>query len=454
MDDQQRARVLDLIVRHGWNATAFQTLETGYRYFFDGDDACVAYVDTGAAWVAAGAPIAAHEALGQVASRFLAAARAAGRRACFFASEERLAEAAGEALRSLRIGEQPVWDPRGWDRVLAGHRSLREQLRRARAKGVVVRMLDAGELAAGATRDAMGRLVERWLSTREMAPMGFLVHVDPFSFPEARRCFVAEIDGKLVGFAALIPVPARNGWFLEDLLRDPSAPNGTGELLVDAVMRWAAANGSQWLTLGLAPLAGEVAGPMRFARRGGALLYDFEGIRAYKSKLRPNDWMPIYLSYPPAQNAAVTVVDALGAFARGGFLRFGLRTLLRGPTSVVRVLAALLVPWTVLLALAPVDPWFPSPAWKWGWVGFDVAVAAGLFALLSRWRRGLGTTLAAAVTADAVVTTLQAALWNLPRASSVFEMVVVAIACAAPTLAALVLWGAVRTRTARPPTPR
>src|SRR5262245_1196965 len=96
-----RPRVLDLINRHGWNATAFQTLEAGYRYFFDGDDACVAYVDTGKAWVAAGAPIAAHDALGEVAARFVAAARQARRRVCFFATEERLASAANATLESV-----------------------------------------------------------------------------------------------------------------------------------------------------------------------------------------------------------------------------------------------------------------------------------------------------------------------------------------------------------------
>ena len=41
--------MLGLVARHGWNATAFQTLEAGYRYFFHGSDACVAYIDTGAA---------------------------------------------------------------------------------------------------------------------------------------------------------------------------------------------------------------------------------------------------------------------------------------------------------------------------------------------------------------------------------------------------------------------
>jgi len=29
-------RVLSLVRRHGWNATSFQVLQPGFRYFFDG----------------------------------------------------------------------------------------------------------------------------------------------------------------------------------------------------------------------------------------------------------------------------------------------------------------------------------------------------------------------------------------------------------------------------------
>src|SRR5882724_3789546 len=122
---EERARVLGLVARHGWNATAFQTLEAGYRYFFYGTDACVAYVDTGGAWVAAGAPLAHTGELAEVVSAFVQAARAAGRRSCFFGTEERLRASTAEALRSLNIGEQPSWDPRVWPARLATHRSLR-----------------------------------------------------------------------------------------------------------------------------------------------------------------------------------------------------------------------------------------------------------------------------------------------------------------------------------------
>jgi phosphatidylglycerol lysyltransferase len=437
---EPRARVLELVRRHGYNATAFQTLEQGYLYFFH-TGGVVAYVDTGAAWVVAGAPIAPLEQIPLVLSAFLQAARQAGRRCCLFATEQRLLDLAGDRLRSLRIGEQPIWDPQDWDDILKERASLREQLRRARAKGVTLREVTPAELEMGATREGIARLTERWLSTREMAPMEFLVRLELFTFTEDRRCFVAELGGRIVGVAGVVPVPLRQGWFIEDLVRDPAAPNGTSELLIDGVMRWARARGSRFLTLGLAPLAGDVSPLLRAARSSGGMLYDFEGLRSYKAKLAPELWLPIFLSYPAEQGAWRSLLDALVAFTKSGLWHFGWRTLTRGPIVVVRALAVLLVPWTLLLALSP-ERFFPSRWIKWGWVVFDVLVACGLFRFLYKRRTASLTLLALAVTADAVLTPVQALLWNLPRTSRLSELLLILLACAAPILASIVLWGA------------
>jgi phosphatidylglycerol lysyltransferase len=314
-----------LVRRHGWNSTAFQTLAPGYSYAHY-DDACVAFVDTGSAWVVAGAPIGPQEALRDVAAAFVRDARSASKRCCFFATESRFLEATQGDLGAIVIGEQPVWDPRDWGGRLASKRSLREQLRRARAKGVLVRPLESSSERAALDR-GIARVAERWLATRRMAPMRFLVHLDPARDPSHRRTFVAERGGRLVGFAEAIPVPAREGWLVEGLVRDPDAPNGTGELLIDSVMRWAADSGSPWLTLGLAPLAGPVPGWLRWAKRLGARLYDFEGLRSFKAKLGPASWSPIHLSYPEGQGALRSIIDVLRAFAGTGLLRFGGRTL-------------------------------------------------------------------------------------------------------------------------------
>lgn len=434
--------MLELLKRHGWNATSFQTLESDFQYWFHGDDACVAYVDTGQALVAAGAPIAAIERVAEVAHAFVEAARARGRRACFFGAEARFTERF--AGRAMLVGEQPVWDPSRWQDALKKSRSLREQLRRARAKGVIVRKVASEELEASEAplRREVDRLIARWAASRPMAPMGFLVQMEPFAFAEERRYFVAEAAGKVVGFLAAAPVYARRGLFLEDLLRDPGAPNGTTELLVDLAIRTAAAEGGLYVTMGLAPLAGPVGRGLRAARKLGARLYDFRGLYAFKAKLQPDRWEPIYLAYPSKSWGPVMLVDALAAFARGGLLRFGLATLLRGPSVAFELLGLLLIPWTLLLALAPASRWFPSAGVKWAWVAFDVCVAPLMLWLSRRFRPRLALGLAALVTADAALTLLEALVFNLPRARGAVDVAVAVVAVAAPVGASLLLWGA------------
>jgi phosphatidylglycerol lysyltransferase len=437
--DPERARVLQLLQAHGWNATSFQILEPGFRYWFNGEDACVGYVDVGKGWVVAGAPIAAHARLAEVTRSFLAAARAAGKRVTCFATESRFHEAVG--WHDLRIGDQPVWDPEDWSATLERSRSLREQLRRARAKGVTVRALAPDELAPGhPMRAQTDALIERWLATRPMAPMGFLVQVHTHTFPEERRCFVAELQGRVIGFLGVIPIYARGGWFFEDFLSDPAAPNGTVESLVDAGMRAADASGIRYVTLGLVPLMGDVSARLRAFRRWGALLYDFGGLRAFKAKFKPRSWDPIFLSYPMRVTAWQAILDTLTAFSRGGLLGFGIRTLLRGPAIAMRVLAVLLVPWTILLCLPVSRPWFPSEAIRWGWVTFDVVVVVALYRLSERWRARLAMVLTGAIALDAVLTLWQAIAFDLPRRRAPLEVGIILVAILAPILATTLLW--------------
>jgi hypothetical protein len=103
--DPERRRVLAVLRRHGWNVTSFQVLEPGFQYWFADEDACVAYVDTGRSWVAAGAPLTEPARLREVAEAFHRRALEARRRLAFFAVEQRVVKALD--WRSLNIGEQP-----------------------------------------------------------------------------------------------------------------------------------------------------------------------------------------------------------------------------------------------------------------------------------------------------------------------------------------------------------
>src|SRR6201990_1804249 len=101
--EDPRPRVLALLKRHGWNATSFQILEPGFRYWLEGGDACVGHVDAASACGG-----------GRWAGRAPAAA-APGRRVCWFATEQRFHDGASQS--SMRIGDQPSWAPGDWTQV-------------------------------------------------------------------------------------------------------------------------------------------------------------------------------------------------------------------------------------------------------------------------------------------------------------------------------------------------
>src|SRR5205814_8293773 len=190
-------------------------------------------------------------------------------------------------------------------------------------------------------------------------------------------------------------------------------------------------------------------------RRHAASLYDFRGVYAFRAKLRPQRWDPIYIAsagtrLPGVLAGSLAIYDALAAFAHGRLLQFAVATLLRGPAVVVRLLAALLLPWTALLALAG-DRYFPGPLVKWSWVAFDGVLALALFLLAARWRRWLGLALAAAISADALLTAVQVAIFDLPRVRGLVDALVLLLSVAAPAGAALILWNTVGHRRARPP---
>jgi phosphatidylglycerol lysyltransferase len=447
------ARVLAVFRRFGRTAMAFRAIGPDLVHWVPpGMDAVVSYATPTGALVAAGEPIAATRDLVAAAEAFLDHAEQVGRRASFFATEGRLGQSS--RLRRWLIGEQPVWNPQEWATHMANHRSLREQVRRARAKGVVAQHLGHDALQQPPLCEAVAVLLARWRATRSMATMHFLVTVDLASAGSERRHLVAWHQGRLAALLSLAPVPARGGWVLEHLLRDPDAPNGTLELLVDHTMRQLASDGVSWATLGLAPLHGEVAPWLRRIRRWSTPLFNFEGLSAFKRKLRPSAWEPIYLAWPETGHGLRALLDGLRAFAGGSLWRFGVRTVLRGPATLLRVLEWLLIPWTIMLALAPTHPWFPAVWVHAAWVAFDGAL---LLALRHVRRMGehhgeaarrdtarLATAVAAAVSIDALLTAFQAIRWNLPVVHSRLDLAIVLVACAAPAAAATVLWGAAR----------
>jgi len=322
-------RARELVLAHGWNATAYQLVNPGIEHWFAAaGDAVVGYVRHAGTRVVAGAPVCTLERLPGVVEEFEQASAAAGDRVCYFGAEGRLEALLGESSRHalVALGAQPVWQPAQFGATVQAHASLRAQLNRARNKGT-----DVVEWRPG-TRDELEELrrtLREWLATRGLPPLHFLVEPETLDRLDDRRVFVARRSEAVSAFVVASPVPARRGWLVEQFVRGRAAVNGTIELLLDAAVRAMATDGAEYVTLGLAPLSrygpGHDDDPawlrlvLRLVRAHGRRFYNFDGLDAFKSKFVPERWEPVYAiarvrpggSFPP--RALWAIAGAFGA---------------------------------------------------------------------------------------------------------------------------------------------
>lgn len=336
----------DLVMRYGWNAVAYQILNPGMRLWFSAvRDAVAGYVAFARVWIVAGAPICAPERLPDVARELEDHARARGVRVLFFAAGSRLEQAyADRADHALvRIGAQPVWEPRAWPEIVRRKASLRAQLHRARNKGVAVREWSAERAAKS---DVLRSVLHEWLDTRGLPPLHFLVTPELLDTLGDRRIFVAERGDDVVGFVVATAIPARNGWLVEQWPRRRAAPNGTTHLLIDAAMRAFADAGADYATLGLSPLS-EHAGTvfdgqpawlrlaLHWIRAHGRRFYNFRGLEAFKASAQPTAWEPIFAIAPGKRITPFTLRAIAGAFSDGSPERLLARAVASGAAKEI-----------------------------------------------------------------------------------------------------------------------
>ncbi len=456
-DSEHLKYAAELVSRFGREAVSFHGIKAAFDYWFThSKDGCVAYVDTGSAWVALGSPIAAPDKIEKVALAFIKSASQHKRRARFFAVEANSPLVSStltgkdRELEQLIIGQQPEWNPAEWKTFLRTKRSLREQLRRARAKGVAVCEEELTEQIADDREGTdLAELARRWQQTKPMPPMKFAVSLTLFAQPGARRLFCAhqhnnrdnsndDNNKRLVAALIASPIGANGDWFIEDLLRDPEAPNGTMELLFDAAMTSFASEGSHRVTMGLAPLAGVPSAVLRAIRAATPWLYDWEGLRTFKAKLGPTSWQPVHLVFPRSDGPIRSMFDSLRCFAGGSLVGFGIHFILHRYRAILWLMAMLLIPWTAAMTSSQASSFFPSEEIRTGWFIFDVLMFTGLVRLATQWNRPISQLLAIGAGADATLGVTQLLSWNAVQTSGI-GWLFVAVAIAAPVGAAIYL---------------
>jgi phosphatidylglycerol lysyltransferase len=341
-DPSSLERARQLVLAHGFNPTAYQILNPGIELWFsDTGHAVAGYVDRSGVRVVAGNPVCPPEELEAVVEELETACRRQRLRFCFLGADPLLHSlfATSGSHASIVVGAHPIVDPARWSHTLEHHHSLRAQLNRARNKSVTVEEWPATEAT---NHPELRHCLGEWLRARGLPPLHFLVEPDTLGSLADRCTLVARRGERVVGFLVASPVPRKNGWQIEHLVRGDAAPNGSMELLVDGALRRLGAGGARYVALGAAPLSSRaprdpttpkrLAALLAWQRAHGRRFYNFEGLERFKAKFWPDQWEPVHAISDEPRFSVGTMYAIAGAYCAGS--PFG--TLLRAMARAAR----------------------------------------------------------------------------------------------------------------------
>jgi phosphatidylglycerol lysyltransferase len=315
-----QARAEELLTRFGRNPLSFcLRYDAPWQYVFaDSVEGTVAYLERNGVGVVWADPLAATDAVGRLLDEATAALRGRKLRICLLlVGAETAADALKRGYSVLKVGEQPFFSLAEWRRPRGDRgKHLRWCLNKAARAGVRVRAYERSdeELARSA--------LAAWEAGLDRPAARSFLRASPLTLAGEKRLFVAQRDGRMEALLACTPVPAENGWFLEDLIRQPDAPMGATEAVVVEALRALAAEGAERAWMDIAPLRGseeqlDVRARVLFRAAAPAISlfdsrYHFRALTTYLAKFHPTGWTPCYVALNPPL-PTIGVIRAVGA---------------------------------------------------------------------------------------------------------------------------------------------
>lgn len=273
------------------------------------------YQVQGHSWIVMGDPVGPCDAWPDLLWRIRERADAAqGRLMLYQISTRALPIAIDLGLQLVKYGEEARVDLRNFTLQGPDAKGLRHAERRAAREGAEFAIVPAAELAT--ILPELRSVSDQWLKAKGHSEKAFSVgRFDP-AYLSRFDCAVVRCQGRIVAFANIWAASNRAELSVDLMRHRDQMPYGTMDFLFIRLMQWGAAQGYNWFSLGIAPLAGIEArrlAPM-WARasamlyRHGDSFYGFEGLRAYKEKFSPS-WEPRFVAGPQGIGMVRSLID-------------------------------------------------------------------------------------------------------------------------------------------------
>ena len=297
--------ILDLVKKYGTHSHSFLTTYGGYRYFplsgaGQNAEGIIPYIETRSVWVGACNPMTAVENRDRLLSEFSEGARKEGKTAIIIVVNDETAQRAKSVgYKTMRMGLEPVFNMgdypppgRTWQSV--------QTARVLAQKGAKVE-------ECGLDRETFDPILSDWLAGQKVSALGFLSAVEPWTNSEHKRFFRVSYQGETVAFCTAIPFPAKDGWYLNDVIRRQNSPTGATELLILGAMKALKESGAKTISLGIIALAGlheedpdhvTLQKVLNFAYERTSLLLNIKTLQDFKMKFAPSVQEPVFFGVP------------------------------------------------------------------------------------------------------------------------------------------------------------
>ena len=301
-------------------------LEDKALIFDERREAFIMYGVQGRTWVALGDPVGPPDRVPELIRLFIARCDDYGGTPVFYeVGTKYLHHYADFGLTFVKVGEEARVDLTRF--TLEGPRGarFRQLVRRLEKDGGIFRVLPTDEVCR--RMEELRAVSDDWLQSRSAAEKGFsLGCFDPqyvARFPAA----IVECGRRIQAFATLWPGLLGQEVSADLMRHHHDAPRSVMEALFTHLMIWGREEGYRWFVIGMAPMSGFEQSPMAplWARAGrllyehGTPFYNFQGLRAFKSKFDPV-WESRYLVYPGGL-ALLRIAADVSALVSGGYRR-------------------------------------------------------------------------------------------------------------------------------------
>jgi phosphatidylglycerol lysyltransferase len=260
------------------------------------------YAKRGRSWVALHDPVGPPEEWPELIGQFVALAHAHGGRAAFYqVRPDALPLYLDAGLRLMKLGEEACIALHNFSLEGPQRTRLRYAVKRGERDGLTAEVVESA-----CVRDLLTSLREvsdAWLASRQTREKSFSVAAFDAGYLAAQSVMLVRQNGRPVAFATFMTTDLHTEATVGVMRRLPAASPYAMEFLFTKLALHLKQEGFGRLSLGMAPLSGLTPKPLaghwhhiaHLLWRFGGRLYNFRGLRNFKSKFDP-DWQPRYLA--------------------------------------------------------------------------------------------------------------------------------------------------------------